>query len=169
MATKSKASAKEETRKSSTPPDENPSPTLHRSNINRVIAGVCGGIGEYFNIDPTIIRIFFILITVFGGSGILIYLILWLVMPSSESSEISEKNIKQNAYEIRDHAQKVAHSIRSSVKSNSQKNNKWWAIFLSLFGVILLLNNFGFYDYFEIRKLWPIILVIVGLFILLRK
>ena len=54
---------------------------LHRSNANRMIAGVCGGLGEYFGIDPTWIRLFFILFLFLGGAALLVYLILWLVVP----------------------------------------------------------------------------------------
>ena len=54
---------------------------LARSHANRQIAGVCGGVGEYFGIDPTIVRILFILFALAGGSAILLYIILWVVMP----------------------------------------------------------------------------------------
>ena len=55
---------------------------LRRSRTNRRIAGVCGGLAAYFGIDPTLIRILFVLLALPGGApGILIYLILWLVMP----------------------------------------------------------------------------------------
>ncbi|MFP4111715.1 MAG: PspC domain-containing protein [Candidatus Woesearchaeota archaeon] len=53
---------------------------LKRSKQNRVIAGVCGGLGEYFDIDPTIIRLLFVL-AFFFGSGFLAYIIMWIVMP----------------------------------------------------------------------------------------
>ncbi len=46
------------------------------------IAGVCAGLGEYFNIDPTLVRILFLLFAFFGGFGIIAYLICWLAMPS---------------------------------------------------------------------------------------
>lgn len=49
-----------------------------RSRTNRKIAGVCGGLGEYFNIDPTLIRILFLGLLIFGGGGLLLYLIIWL-------------------------------------------------------------------------------------------
>jgi len=56
--------------------------TLQRSN-NKILAGVCSGLANYYNIDPTIVRIIF-LVAFFGfGVGPLIYLILWLVMPQS--------------------------------------------------------------------------------------
>ncbi len=55
---------------------------LTRSQTNRVIAGVCGGLGEYFGIDPTIIRIIFVIMALPGGApGILLYIILWVIMP----------------------------------------------------------------------------------------
>lgn len=55
---------------------------LQRSTSNRMIAGVCAGIGKYFNLDPTIIRVLYVLMVFFAGFGILLYLILWLVIPS---------------------------------------------------------------------------------------
>lgn len=56
---------------------------LTRSN-NGMIAGVCGGIANYLDIDPTIVRIVYILMTFFVGIGILLYFILWLVIPKKE-------------------------------------------------------------------------------------
>lgn len=55
---------------------------LHRSLTDRKIAGVCGGIAEYLGWDPTLVRVLWIVLTLLGGSGILAYLILWLVMPA---------------------------------------------------------------------------------------
>ena len=55
---------------------------LHRSRNNRWIAGVCGGLGEYFNIDSTIIRLVWAVGTVFSmGFGIILYIIFWIVIP----------------------------------------------------------------------------------------
>lgn len=54
---------------------------LYRSRTNRQIAGVCGGLGEYFGIDPTLIRVLFVLAFLVAGQGLLLYIILWLVMP----------------------------------------------------------------------------------------
>lgn len=55
---------------------------LMRSRNNRVIAGVCGGIGEYFNIDPTVIRLLTLLLVVFGGLSVWVYLIALIIMPN---------------------------------------------------------------------------------------
>jgi len=55
---------------------------LRRSRTNRRIVGVCGGLGHYLGIDPTIIRLIFVLLGLPGGApGILVYVTLWLVMP----------------------------------------------------------------------------------------
>jgi phage shock protein PspC (stress-responsive transcriptional regulator) len=54
---------------------------LHRSLTDRKLAGICGGIAEYLGWDPTLVRVLWIVLTFLGGSGILAYLILWLVMP----------------------------------------------------------------------------------------
>lgn len=56
---------------------------LYRSNTDSKLCGVCGGFAEHFDIDPTIIRLIFIFLTLFGGGGVLIYLICALVIPKS--------------------------------------------------------------------------------------
>ena len=56
---------------------------LYRSNKDKKLAGVCGGLGEYFQIDPVIIRLIFVLIAFGGGAGLLIYLIMALVIPNN--------------------------------------------------------------------------------------
>jgi len=52
---------------------------LFRSRSNSKIAGVCGGLGDYFNIDPTLVRILFLIF--FGGGGLLLYIICWIAVP----------------------------------------------------------------------------------------
>ncbi|MGC1182502.1 PspC domain-containing protein [Legionella sp.] len=54
---------------------------LWRSRRDRKIAGVCGGIGEYFKVDPTWIRITFIIFLLLGGSALLIYVLMWILVP----------------------------------------------------------------------------------------
>lgn len=59
---------------------------LERSTQNKVIGGVCAGLGHYFNLDPTIVRILFLVALLGFGVGPLIYIILWIVMPSSSNA-----------------------------------------------------------------------------------
>jgi phage shock protein C len=58
-----------------------PTRKLYRSRKSRKVAGVCGGLGEYLNTDPTVIRVLFIVLAVLGGAGALIYLGMWLIVP----------------------------------------------------------------------------------------
>ena len=56
--------------------------TLHLSDTNKKIGGVCGGLGEYFDVDPTLVRVIFILIALLSlGLGVLAYLLIWMVIP----------------------------------------------------------------------------------------
>ena len=54
---------------------------LYKSNTNKVLDGVCGGIGEYFNVDPTLVRLAWVVFCALGGSGILAYIIMALIIP----------------------------------------------------------------------------------------
>ncbi len=54
---------------------------LYRSRKERMFAGVCGGVAEYFGIDPTLVRLFFVFAALFGGPGLLAYLIMMIVVP----------------------------------------------------------------------------------------
>jgi len=59
---------------------------LYRSSKNSMIAGVCGGIAEYLDCDPTWIRLVFVLFLLFGGSAVLVYVLLWLIVPLDENT-----------------------------------------------------------------------------------
>jgi len=54
---------------------------LYRSEKNKILGGVCGGIAEYFGVDPVLIRLLWVIITLAWGSGILLYIIAWIIMP----------------------------------------------------------------------------------------
>jgi phage shock protein PspC (stress-responsive transcriptional regulator) len=153
-----------------TPEDTSPNfSSLRRSSTNKVLAGVAGGLGEFFNIDPTIIRIIFILLTVFSGSGILIYLILWLIMPSDKTtSNLNNNRLRENASEISDQARSFAHNLSFNGK-NREDSRFWWGLIIIIFGFLALFHNFGLFEIFSIGKLWPIILVIIGIMILNRR
>lgn len=134
---------------------------LYRSEKNRVIAGVCGGLGEYFEIDPVILRIILVLITIFGGSGLLIYLILWVVIPSkSKIGGKSEDYIKENVEEIKDKSQNVVKNGNGRLLGG---------ILLILLGVSFLFENLGFYVFQNVWKFWPVALIAFGLTLLSDK
>lgn len=71
---------------------------LYRSETNRKLAGVCGGIGEYLHVDPTIIRVVFIFLLLPGGvPGVLLYLLLWIFIPT-ESEAVKTKLSNDSEY-----------------------------------------------------------------------
>lgn len=56
---------------------------LYRSGRNKVVAGICGGLAEYLGVDPTVIRLIWLLSFVIGGAGFVAYLFAWLIMPKN--------------------------------------------------------------------------------------
>lgn len=62
---------------------------IRRSIHNRKIAGVCGGIGEFLDVDPTIIRVIYVVLVLAGGVGILPYLLAWIIIPEEETTTAS--------------------------------------------------------------------------------
>ena len=64
---------------------------IKRSRTEKIIAGVCGGIGEYFNIDPVLVRLLFVALLLLGGWTLLAYIIAWIIIPK-EPKEIEVKN-----------------------------------------------------------------------------
>ncbi|MBU5670177.1 PspC domain-containing protein [Peptoniphilus sp. MSJ-1] len=72
---------------------------LYRSREDKMLAGVCGGIAEYFNIDSTIVRILFVLISIGGGFGILAYVALAIIMPERPYGRIDEPRKNADDFE----------------------------------------------------------------------
>ena len=100
---------------------------LFRSEKDSMIAGICGGLSEYFNVDSSLVRLIFILISFTGGSGLLIYIVLWVIIPRNSSFEQKpESKIKESAKEI--------NADEIEVKSNANKRDGG----KNIFGLILL-------------------------------
>ena len=98
---------------------------LYRSETDRMIAGVCGGFAKYFNIDTTILRLIFVLFILWGGGGVLAYLICWIVIPTESSiKKTSDEVIKENSEEIKEAVSKTAKGFKTEVKSDSKKGAK---------------------------------------------
>lgn len=93
---------------------------LYRSEEDKVIAGVCGGIAEYFDIDSNIVRLLFVFIVLYGGSGILVYLILWIVLPTKSAIGLSSEDVlSQNKKEITHKIKNGTDSIKTHIKSDT--------------------------------------------------
>jgi len=132
---------------------------LYRSKTDRVLGGVSGGLADYFEVDSTLIRIIFIILFFSGGAGLLLYLVLWLIIPSRPGKKIAEEDtIKENVEEIKTRAEEIGH----------KQGRQWFGILLLSLGVIFLLRNLGFFRIF-VGRLWPIVLVIIGIIMLTRE
>lgn len=90
---------------------------LQRSRSNRFIAGVCGGLGTYFGIDPTLVRVGFAVLTAFWGSGIVLYLVLAVIVPLEGKKE-AEPSLGVRA---RDAAQEIKESVQKFAKDVTGK------------------------------------------------
>ena len=85
---------------------------LFRSSSDRMIAGVCGGLGKYFSVDSTIVRLVFLLLLIFGGAGFLLYLILWVVVPDDQRLGASPQDV------VHANTQEMAQSASPSAGRN---------------------------------------------------
>lgn len=95
---------------------------LYRSESDKVIGGVAGGLANYLGIDSVIIRIVFILLTLAQASGVLIYVILWIIMPTESSIETETAEIvKEGVDEIKKKTKEVVKDVKKNVKSDSKK------------------------------------------------
>lgn len=114
---------------------------LRRSRDERVIAGVCGGLGTYFGVDPVWFRVAFVVLTIGGGSGFLIYLVSWLVIPEQRPDEVLTRGPRT----IGDQGPVIA------------------GVALVAIGLMLLAN--ALIPWFD-RILWPLGVILIG-FVLL--
>ncbi|MCL2434908.1 MAG: PspC domain-containing protein [Lentimicrobiaceae bacterium] len=139
---------------------------LTRSISSRMIAGVCGGLGEYFNLDPVVFRVIF---CVFGltGSGIIAYLILILVIPaednvsSAKCSGISEEWIDSVTQEIK---KEITEEVKEEIVTNVKKHSSSFALIagatLIIIGLLFLFHGFHF------RYLIPVAFMGLGIILL---
>lgn len=151
-------------------PDKTSFSSIYRSEDNKIMGGVCGGLGEYFNLDPNVIRVIFVLLAVFGGSGFLIYIILWIMLPSKSQANLGKNHLKENLREMKEKVSQFAHDFKNSAKSDNKQDSKNLFAFIAiLLGIIFLLQNFGFGDLFNLSRLWPVILIALGISFMFKR
>jgi len=129
---------------------------LYRSTTNKVIGGVSGGLGDYLNIDPVIVRIVFVLLAIFGGSGVLVYIILWIVIP--EQKYLFGTNINKD--------EKVEVDIESVINAKNKKRNSSLiaGIVLIAFGLLILMDRL--IPMYNLWDFWPLLLVAAGVILI---
>ncbi len=133
---------------------------LYKSRENKVIDGVCGGIAEYFDVDPVLVRIIFVLFFFFGGSAILAYIIGIVIMPAQPSvGKVGIESKKNN-----------------TASAPSNKNTLLIGFIFIVIGVFFLMGNIPFFNiyYYWIKShfwdiLLPSILILIGLSIVIKS
>ena len=117
---------------------------LYRSRTNSMIAGVCGGLGEYLSVDPTILRVVAVLLIFADGIGFLAYLVGWVIIPRRSEMEAE---------------------VVTSEKS--EFNRLLPGLALIVIGLIFLVNNL--IPWFRFGYLWPLVLIVLGVALLLKS
>lgn len=136
---------------------------LCRSRSDRLIGGVCAGIGRYFVLDPVLVRLAFVVLALVNGLGVLLYLILWAMMPDESSPALSgEELLRANLNDMRAQAQRLIHSMRGA-----SQGTVIIGLILMTLGLLFLLDNFA--PWITPAMLWPILLIAVGVYILLSR
>ena len=135
---------------------------LFRSRRNRMISGVAGGIAEYFDIDPVIIRALFIITTFAWGTSILVYIILWIIVP--DESKVYAFNVNQPPPPMQEQP-----TAMDTEEIHKKKENRRFTggIILIIIGTLLFLDNIVTMSVFG--HLWPIALIALGIYILIKN
>lgn len=126
---------------------------LYRSRKDSTIGGVCGGIGEYFGIDPTFVRIITVLLFFADGIGFLAYIIAWIIVPQEPLEALTSESA--------DEEQKP-----EKVEYASWNRYIPGAILICL-GVFFVVREH--YWWWNMERFWPLLLVVVGLFLVFRS
>jgi phage shock protein C len=150
---------------------------LYRSIANRKFAGVAGGLAEYFVMDPMLVRLAFVVLTLAGGGGFLIYLIFWIVTPENPSRVTPNMNQPdQNFQQATNEApgnntdplntQTTTSSTPAPQTKERKKGSLIGGLVLITLGALFLADelipqiNFG--------DLWPVILIVIGVGLLIN-
>jgi len=136
---------------------------FYRSRKDKVIGGVCGGLGKYLDIDPTILRIIFLASIFLGGAGLIIYIIAWIIVPEEPLKTQAEAQTPAENHEpIEITGENGAAEIETPNKLDSRLI---LAGILIIIGILLLLANifpFIFSWAFSFKTIFGVLLVVIG-------
>lgn len=146
---------------------------LYRSVREKMLGGVCGGLAEYFDIDPTIVRVLFVVSLLFGGAGIIAYIILWIIVPE-EPLEVQfqrtyppEDQNKSAQDDTEKNINAADQTYQAARETQRQKRHSVAGIILIVIGFIFLADNFV--PRFHFGDYWPLLLILVGAVLLLNS
>jgi phage shock protein C len=134
---------------------------IYRSEKNRIIFGVCGGLAEYFEVDPLLVRALFVLLSLGNGVGIILYIILAILMPKENDQELTKDNIV-------DESKKRTKQLVKEVKGNGSWIKDFrniMGIFLILVGLDILSSNlfhFSVFTWIGWNVIWALVIIFVG-------
>jgi phage shock protein C len=135
---------------------------LYRSRNDRMIAGVCGGLAEYFDIDSTLVRLITVALTLAGGSGILAYLIFWFVVQPQplNLTAVDNPTVTSPPTEAAETAEAETNEISSAAL--------FVGVILTILGFLFLVGNLISFAWLSFSRLWPLILIAIGILIVLK-
>ncbi len=139
--------------------------SLYRSANNKTLGGVCAGLADKFRVDVVVFRLLFVLAMFAGGGGFLIYIILWIVLPEKNTAvgstqESAEEEAEEEAEEV------LEDSTPEESSSSPNTSSLIVGLLLVSIGLLFLVVNFWPSTRVLIRSLWPVLLIIAGLFLL---
>ena len=126
---------------------------LRRNPMNRVIGGVCSGLADFLGVDVALMRIAFVIAFLFASFGFWLYIILWIVLPEN-GQQTTDNGQQDQSQQTTDNGQ------QSIVKRESKVKSIFAGAFIILIGLLFLVNNFIPINW--VWKLWPLILVAIG-------
>ena len=145
---------------------------LERSNTNRVISGVCGGIAEYLQVDPTLVRVFFVIAAIAtAGLGIIGYIVLVVLMPVAGGPLPFVKGQPASAQTATDPASGeqttvIAPPVMPPDPEAQERRRAAFGYFLVALGVVFLLANLGAFRIVRWDYIWPLVFIAAGAFLL---
>jgi len=145
---------------------------LYRSRTDCMLGGVCGGLGRYLSIDPTLVRLFFVLLALADGIGLLLYFILWVIVPREDLGSVTtEEAIRTGAEEIAERARTLSTDLGKNLQASSQQAGLIVGAVLIILGGLLFLENlrFPWLWWLRLDVLWPLLLILAGAVLIWRR
>jgi len=143
---------------------------LYRSSTNKVVAGVCGGLAEYFGVDPTLIRVALVISVLIGGIGILAYIIAVIIIPTDDSFDSINTDKSQNIPKMRVFQEDSVHQQNISPSDSPKTTPLISGSILIIIGLVFLMITFGWIKIGSvIRYLLPVGIIIAGILLLINN
>lgn len=145
-----------------------PKKQLLRPKEGRIFFGVCQGLANYFDIDPALVRLIMVILAIWGGVGVILYIIGIFVIPDEARQNDDKKKSSETNDKIKDKVQSVASEIKQNVsKQTNWRGEQIFGFIVLLIGLIFLTQNF--FPWFNFSRYWPLILIAIGLILISVK